>query len=261
MNRSTQLDSFIPSRRAIPAIGRAILPAMRLAALGAAMGSLSLLQAQNSFLASNENAHKIHFGAPTSDSEFSSLNSGQSHARRSLFSIGTLFGVHPRSRSIFNPPQPIPDTNRRSGSSASLRFAGSELSPVPELPEVLSQFSDIPVSTRSDTSVALFSLTSDASPVPAGNARSLFSAPPSNPLPLDELMRSASTEPLLPPIDAVRFPYQDALNPGGKLSDLGRGNRSYGTAVLTSSNLGYGVLFSVGGPMHSGSSANLKLTF
>jgi hypothetical protein len=97
---------------------------------------------------------------------------------------------------------------------------------------------------------------------------------------LNQLLRGNLAMPLSSSSSAFRFSYQDALRPGGSLSELGRPS---GSILFSSSELGNGVFFSAGtgygirttpegssngsgwtntpGAKHSGPAVNLKLSF
>lgn len=96
---------------------------------------------------------------------------------------------------------------------------------------------------------------------------------------LNQLLHGSFVMPLSSTSSAFRFSYQDALRPGGSLSNL---DRPSGSILFTSSDLGNGVFFSAGtgygtrstpgappttfgistpGAKHSGSAVNLKLSF
>jgi hypothetical protein len=258
MNRSVQFDLFIPTPGALHAIGHTIMPVVRLAALAAVTASFPLLQAQNSFLALSKGPDRIHFGAPSTASDLGTSSPAQNHVRRSLFSIGNHFWVRPRSRTTLNPFQTAPNSSNLSVSSASLDFSDSEFALGHESSEGLSQFDGIAMAASRSTSSQLSPFSGNASPEPTDSSRNLFSAPPPTPFQLDQFSRENFTKPLIPSLDDVQFSFQDPLNPRGRRSGLGR---TYSSAVLTSSDLGYGVFFSVGGPLHAGTSASLKLSF
>ena len=105
-----------------------------------------------------------------------------------------------------------------------------------------------------------------------------FGSAPAAPPSLNQLMRESFSLPFTSSPKNFRFTYLDTLRPGGPLGDLGRPNTS---AMFTTSDLGNGVFLSAGtgygirsaagapaaafgtegGPKHSGTAVNLKLSF
>lgn len=114
----------------------------------------------------------------------------------------------------------------------------------------------------------------------AGGALNPFGIAPVGLPSLNQLLRGNLAMPLSSSSSAFRFSYQDALRPGGSLSELGRPS---GSILFSSSDLGNGIFFSAGtgygsrtspdapssssgwtstpGAKHSGPAVNLKLSF
>jgi hypothetical protein len=114
----------------------------------------------------------------------------------------------------------------------------------------------------------------------AGGALNPFGIAPVGLPSLNQLLRGNLAMPLSSSSSAFRFSYQNALRPGGSLSELGRPS---GSILFRSSDLGNGIFFSAGtgygsrtspdapssssgwtntpGAKHSGPAVNLKLSF
>jgi hypothetical protein len=117
-----------------------------------------------------------------------------------------------------------------------------------------------------------------ASDGPTSSAGGSFGTAPAALPSLNQLMRGSLNLPLSSSSSSFRFTYQDTLRPGGTPGDLGRSTAS---AIFTTSDLGNGVFLSAGtgygarstagappaglgsegGPKHSGTAVNLKLSF
>jgi hypothetical protein len=215
---------------------------------------------------------------------------GQSQAQDQAQPTNTARGSRGRFRQTsgtggdsYQPPAGFGDSNSIDGSSMGLTPAAGFAPGTAPGRQFSGGFS--PFSGTSFGGAGFGGRSGNAAPLfPAGDGPMRGALNPFGPAPaalpsLNQLLRGSFAMPLSSSSSAFRFSYQDALRPGGSLSDL---DRPSGSVMFTSSDLGNGVFFSAGtgygtrstpgappttfgintpGAKHSSSAVNLKLSF